>query len=81
MPTVHSIKSIKIDVYSREHLPPHFHAIYAEHEILVVIETLETYAGYLPTKQYNLVIEWANKPGSKEFLKENFERLNPNLKK
>ena len=48
MPTLHIINSIKIDVYSREHLPPHFHALYAEHEILIEIKTLKTYAGYLP---------------------------------
>jgi len=35
MPTLHIINSIKIDVYSREHLPPHFHALYFKHEILI----------------------------------------------
>lgn len=45
MPTVHIINSIKIDVYSREHLPPHFHALYAEHEILIVIKLLELMRG------------------------------------
>ena len=46
MPTVHIINSIKIDVYAREHLPPHFHALYAEHEMLIEISTLATYAGW-----------------------------------
>ena len=76
MPTIHTINSIKIDVYSREHLPPHFHAIYAEHEILIEIETLDTYSGYLPNRQYNLVIEWANNVKVQSFLLENFRRLN-----
>ena len=35
MPTIHKIQSIKIDIYGGEHPPPHFHAIYAEHEILL----------------------------------------------
>ena len=40
-------------MYSREHLPPHFHVLYAEYEMLIVIKTLKTYAGELPIKQYN----------------------------
>lgn len=80
MPTVYIIDSIKIDVYSREHPPPHFHALYAEHEILIVIKTLETYAGALPNKQYKAVIEWAGTERVKTFLSDNFKRLNPNLR-
>lgn len=80
MPTIYIIDSIKIDVYSREHPPPHFHALYAEHEILVVIKTLETYTGVLPNKQYKAVIEWASTEKAKTFLLDNFKRLNPNLR-
>ena len=35
-------------MYFFDHAPPHFHAKYAEHEELIVIETLETYAGGNP---------------------------------
>jgi len=80
MPTLHIINSIKIDIYSREHLPPHFHALYAEYEILIVIKTLETYTGSLPARQYKMVINWANNEAVKTFLLENFKRLNPNLR-
>ena len=77
MPTIKIIDAIKIDVYSREHPPPHFHAIYAEYEELIIIETLDTYAGAIPKVQRKKVIEWAeNKKG---FLLENFSRLNPKL--
>jgi hypothetical protein len=48
MPTIKIIDSIKIDVYSREHPPPHFHAIYAEYEELIEIEDLSTYIGKIP---------------------------------
>jgi hypothetical protein len=51
LPTLKIIDSIKIDVYAREHPPPHFHAIYAEHEELIEIKTLSTYAGGLPKSQ------------------------------
>jgi Domain of unknown function (DUF4160) len=80
MPTIHIINSIRIDVYAREHMPPHFHAIYAEHEMLVEICTLASYAGWLPPKKQRLIIQWAQMPGIRGFLLENFKRLNPNLR-
>ena len=81
MPTLHTIDSIKIDIYSREHLPPHFHAIYAANEILIEIKNLKTYAGSLPTRQHKIVLDWAKDEKVKAFLLTNFERLNPNLRK
>jgi hypothetical protein len=81
VPTLYTINSIKIDVYSREHLPPHIHAIYAEHEILIEIKSLKTFAGALPAKQHKIVLEWAKDEKVKAFLMANFERLNPNLRK
>lgn len=80
MPTLDVVNSIKIDVYSRDHLPPHFHALYAEHEILIVIKTLKTYAGSLPVRQHKIVLDWANREEIKTSLLENFKRLNPNLR-
>ena len=80
MPTIHTLDAIKIDVYSREHLPPHFHALYAEYEILIAIKTLETYAGSLPARQYRIVLDWAKNETIKAFLLDNFMRLNPDLR-
>lgn len=60
MPTIKTIDSVKIDMYAREHPPPHFHVKYAEHEELIVIETLETYAGCLPKVQRAKVVQWAS---------------------
>jgi len=77
MPTIKIIDSIKIDVYAREHLPPHFHVLFAEYEELIVIETLETYIGYIPASQRKKVIKWAKT--QKELLLNNFKRLNPRL--
>jgi hypothetical protein len=76
MPTIKIIDSIKIDMYAREHPPPHFHALYAEYEELIVIETLDTYAGFLPAAQRKKVIRWVEEHQS--LLLENFKRLNPN---
>ena len=81
MPTIHMVDSIKIDVYGRDYPPPHFHAIYAGQEALVEIKTIEIYVGQLPTLQWRKVLQWAKKPGMQAFLLENFNRLNPQLRK
>ncbi|MBI1342509.1 MAG: DUF4160 domain-containing protein [Terrimonas sp.] len=81
MPTVYRLNGIKIDVYSRDHLPPHFQAIYGGDEVLLVIKTLKIYAGSLPTKQLNQVQKWAGNSKTKVFLMNNFYRLNPYLRK
>ena len=81
MPTIHKINSIKIDIYSRDHLPPHFHAIYGEYEALIIIKTLKVYTGALPKSQFNSVIQWASSAQVRQMLLNNFNRLNPNLRK
>lgn len=77
MPTVKIIDSVKIDLYSREHPPPHFHAIYADYEALITIQAFEIYAGGLPKSQLNKVINWAK--NNQAMLMDNFKRLNPKL--
>lgn len=77
MPTIKMIDSVKIDVYSRDHLPPHFHAIYAEYEELIEIETLKTYIGKLPVAQRKKVTDWARE--NKDYLMGIFKQLNPRL--
>lgn len=77
MPTIKTIDKIKIDIYSRDHPPPHFHAKFAEFEELIEIETLETYAGYFPRVQRKKVTDWA--ADNKQFLLDIFNQLNPRL--
>ena len=77
MATVKIIDSVKIDLYSREHPPPHFHAIYADFEALITIRNFEIYAGRLPKSQLFKVINWAKE--NQEMLLDNFKRLNPRL--
>lgn len=81
MPAIYRLQSIKIDVYSREYLPPHFHALYAEYEMLIEIQTLENYGGYFPVRQHKQVLNWAKDERVVQFLLENFYRLNPTLRK
>jgi hypothetical protein len=46
-------------MYFNDHLPPHFHAEYGEHESVYTIDTLETLRGGLPRRAHGLVLEWA----------------------
>ena len=59
MPEVSRFYGIVIKVYFRNHPPPHFHAMYAEHQALYVIKTLEVIEGDLPRTAAKLVVEWA----------------------
>jgi hypothetical protein len=77
MPTIKIIDSVKIDLYSKEHPPPHFHAIYGDFEALITIRNFEIYAGRLPKPQLFKVINWAK--DNQEMLLDNFKRLNPRL--
>jgi hypothetical protein len=51
-------RRIVIRFYYREHPPRHFHAIYAEHEALIEIETGKIHKRFLPKKALELVNEW-----------------------
>lgn len=79
MPVVKIIDSIKICVYSRDHLPPHFHVLYAEYEALIEIKNLKILAGKLPVRILQKVNKWASQ--NAQMLLENFFTLNPNYAK
>jgi Domain of unknown function (DUF4160) len=57
VPTIAWFYGIAIRMYVRDHSPPHFHAIYGEHEALVAIETGEVIEGTLPKAAARLVKE------------------------
>jgi hypothetical protein len=59
MPTICTFYGILIQMYWRDHAPPHFHALYAEHEVLIDIQTLEPMQGHMPRRALALVLEWA----------------------
>jgi hypothetical protein len=48
-----------IQIFWNDHAPPHFHALYAEHEVLVDIRTLEVIEGSVPRRALSLILEWA----------------------
>ena len=59
MPEVSRFYGIVIKVFFRDHPPPHFHAVYAEHQALYDMQTLEVIEGDLPRTAAKLVVEWA----------------------
>jgi hypothetical protein len=59
MPTISRFYGILIQMYFGDQVPPHFHALYAEFEALIAIETLEVIRGDLPARAMALVLEWA----------------------
>ena len=59
MPRISEFYGIVIEMYFRDHPPPHFHARYAGEEAIVDIETGEVIAGSIPGRAERLVREWA----------------------
>lgn len=59
MPTLSTFYGILIQMFWQDHPPPHFHALYAEHEAKIDIRTLEVIEGSLPRRALALVLEWA----------------------
>jgi len=59
MPTISVFYGIVIQMYWKDHGPPHFHALYAEHEALIDTRELRVQRGSLPRRAMALVLEWA----------------------
>ena len=60
MPTISIFYGIVIQMFWDEHAPPHFHALYTEHEALIDIQTLSVIRGSLPRRALAMVLEWAS---------------------
>lgn len=58
MPRLSHFYGIAIYMYYRDHAPPHFHAIYGEHEAVFEIATGSMIAGQLPRRARALVEDW-----------------------
>ncbi|HET6203520.1 MAG TPA: DUF4160 domain-containing protein [Planctomycetota bacterium] len=58
MPEISRFFGIVIRMYYMDHRPPHFPAVYGDHEALVRIDTFELFGGHLPRRALALVLEW-----------------------
>ena len=57
MPTISVFYGIVIQMFWQDHAPPHFHALYAEHEALIELRNLRVMRGSLPRRAMLLVLE------------------------
>ncbi|OGT44944.1 MAG: transcriptional regulator [Gammaproteobacteria bacterium RIFCSPHIGHO2_12_FULL_38_11] len=60
MPILSVFYGIVIRMFWDDHSPPHFHAQYAEYEVIINIQTLETMRGKMPKRALSLLLEWAS---------------------
>jgi hypothetical protein len=58
VPRLSEFYGIVIYMYFADHSPPHFHAIYGEHEALIRIADGSTIRGELPSTAMRLVEQW-----------------------
>jgi hypothetical protein len=59
VPRISSFYGITIAMYFDDHAPPHFHALYSEHEASFRLDDLAILEGDLPSRAARLVREWA----------------------
>ena len=57
MPEISRFLGIVIAMFYRDHVPPHFHAIYGDYEITVEIKS-GIVRGDFPKRALRLVLEW-----------------------
>lgn len=60
MPEICRFYGIIIRMYYDDHNPPHFHAQYGNHQVIIAIGTLAVIAGVLPPRALGLVAEWGS---------------------
>ncbi len=59
MPTISMFYGMLIQMYWDDHAPPHFHAIYGDHQAIIDINRLCLSEGSLPRRATQLVLDWA----------------------
>ena len=59
MPTISSFYGLLIRMYFNDHAPPHFHALYGEHQATIDIRKLIVLEGSLPRRALELALDWA----------------------
>jgi hypothetical protein len=59
MPVISIFYGITIKMYFDDHAPPHYHAEYGDHELIVAIFPLRILAGSAPGRVRSMVLEWS----------------------
>lgn len=58
MPRISTFYGIVITMYYNDHVPPHFHARYAEYKAEYTIVNSALLAGRLPVRAEALILDW-----------------------
>jgi hypothetical protein len=58
VPRIASIEGVQIVLWPNDHPPPHFHAIIAEYEAKMSIETGDVLSGSLPKAKLRAILSW-----------------------
>ena len=59
MPTISTFYGIVIQMFWRDHNPPHFHAAYSGDQVVIDSRTLEIVSGDISRRALPMVLEWA----------------------
>jgi hypothetical protein len=59
MPEISRFYGIVVRMYYADHAPPHVHAEYGDHELVVAIAPIMILAGSAPFRVRSMVLEWA----------------------
>ncbi|MEO5934713.1 MAG: DUF4160 domain-containing protein [Duganella sp.] len=59
MPTISAFYGLIIQMFFKDHAPPHFHVKYAEYKAIIDIKGLSLIEGKLPRRALSLVLDWA----------------------
>lgn len=60
MPEISRFYGIIVAMFYEDHSPPHFHARYGGHKVMITIETMEILEGNFPRRALGLLLEWAS---------------------
>jgi hypothetical protein len=58
MPTIAIIAGVRVIIYPKDHLPPHLHVKFAEHEAMISIATGDVLEGSIPRAKLRAVLDW-----------------------
>ena len=72
MPTISIFFGFVVQMYWRDHPPPHVHVLYQGYEALLAIETGEVIAGSLPASALRIIRPWLTRRRSE--LLDNWQR-------
>lgn len=59
MPRIAEFEGIVVYIYFNEHVPPHFHALCGDDEVVIAIETCNVVEGGLPAAKLKRALRWA----------------------